>query len=373
MADRREDRDSLYRSAWGRLTPFERERERGRDIPYPLSLHSLAKRLERVGRRQGWLPPSGPVLAAVSGGGDSMALLWLLRTFYAGPVVAAHVNHGIRGAESDEDARFVRQAALGWGVEFREARVDVPGGARKGESLESAARRMRYEALSDLAEECGACGVALGHNREDVAETVLFNLLRGTGVRGSVGMPERRGIFFRPLLSLGREFLRDILRCRGFCWREDRSNEDLRHTRNFLRHSLLPLVEERVNERAVEHLAAFAEEMRAYREDEERRGTELLAAAGVEESGLPAGIARSRLAGLPDSDRVLLIRALARRLGLTALSRVRSLELARLLEGRERFSFAWGGGITVCGDARRVTWARSAAPRPEGGGLCRKS
>lgn len=345
-----------------RLTPEEKRRERGRDIPYSLSLHALARLVFESGMRQGWLPARGTVLAAVSGGGDSLALLWLLRTFYEGPVVAAHVNHGIRGAESDADASFVRQTALGWGVGFREARIDVPGGVRRGESLETAARRMRYEALGGLAADCGACGVALGHNRDDVAETVLFNLLRGTGVRGCVGMPERRGVFFRPLLSLGREFLRDVLRCRGIPWREDRSNEDMKHTRNFLRRSLLPLAAERVNARAVEHLAAFAEEMRAYREEEEERGAELIASAGLEDCVLPLGIGRRHLAGLSATDRVTLIRELARRSGLPVLPRARCRELARLMEGRKDFLFLWGGGVAVQGGPSRVSWGR----QPEG-------
>lgn len=357
--------ESLYRSAWTRLTPEERRRERSRDIPYPLSLHALAGFFERTGLRQGWLPPQGTILAAVSGGGDSLALLWLFRTLYEGPVVAAHVNHGIRGAESDGDAFFVRQMADGWGVGFREARIDVPEGIRRRESLETAARRMRYEALSDLAEECGAVGVALGHNRDDLAETVLFNLFRGTGVRGCVGMPERRGIFFRPLLSLRREFLRDLLCCRGFSWREDQSNEDQGHTRNFLRNSLLPLASDRVNAGAVEHLAAFAEEMRAYREEEEHRGAELIASVGLSDFGLPAGIGRSCLAGLSLSDRAVLIRELARRLFLPVLSRARCRELCRLVEGEKDFLFLWGGNVSVRGDASCVLWTRE----PEKKGL----
>ena len=350
--------ESFYRAALDRLAPGERLRERSRDIPYPLSLHALARFFFETGGRQGWLPVRGTILAAVSGGGDSLALLWLFRALYGGPVLAVHVNHGIRGAESDADASFVRRMAAAWDVGFREVRIDVSRGRVRGESLEAAARRMRYEGLTRAAEDCGAVGIALGHNRDDVAETVLFNLIRGTGVRGCVGMPERRGLFFRPLLSLRREFLRDILRCRGIPWREDSSNEDLRHTRNFLRRSLLPLAVERVNAGAVEHLAAFAEEMHGYREEEERRGAELAESLGVGRFALPVEMGREALAGLSLRDRALLIRELARRLKLPVLSRARCLELARLLGGRKGFRFPWGGDVTVRGGSSLVSWER---------------
>ena len=350
--------ESFYRAALDRLAPGERLRERSRDIPYPLSLHALARFFFETGGRQGWLPVRGTILAAVSGGGDSLALLWLFRVLYGGPVLAVHVNHGIRGAESDADASFVRRMAAAWDVGFREVRINVPRGRVRGESLEAAARRMRYEGLTRAAEDCGAVGIALGHNRDDVAETVLFNLIRGTGVRGCVGMPERRGLFFRPLLSLRRGFLRDILRCRGIPWREDSSNEDLRHTRNFLRRSLLPLAVERVNAGAVEHLAAFAEEMRGYREEEERRGAELAESVGLRRFALPVEMGREALAGLSVRDRALLIRELARRLKLPVLSRARCLELARLLDGRKGFRFFWGGGVTVRGGSSLVSWER---------------
>lgn len=346
-----------------RLTSEERQRERNRNIPYALSLHALTPLFFETGIRQGWLPAQGTILAAVSGGGDSLALLWFFRVLYEGPVVALHVNHCIRGAEAEADAKFVERVASEWGLRFHQMRVDVLGDMQRGESLETAARRMRYEALRQAARDWGACGVALGHNRDDVAETVLFNLIRGAGVRGCVGIPERRGIFFRPLLALRRDFLRDILRCRGISWREDRSNEDLRHTRNFLRRSLLPQAIERINAGAVEHLAAFAEEMREYREQEERYGAALIASAGLEPLVLPVEIGRGYLRGLSVSDRVLLIRELGRRLGLSVLSRGRCRELAGLMEERQAFVFPWGKGVMVRGDKVRV---RLTVPLREG-------
>ena len=184
----------FYRRALARLSPEERDRERGRDIPYEFSLSVLSSFFFETGIRQGWLSSGNPLVVAVSGGSDSMALLWLFRVFYEGGIVAAHFEHGIRGSESMEDALFVKDMAGRWGIETAVRHEDVPRSLEKGESLEAGARRLRYLFFERTAEERGACGVALGHNREDVAETALFHLLRGSGVRGVAGIPERRGI-----------------------------------------------------------------------------------------------------------------------------------------------------------------------------------
>jgi tRNA(Ile)-lysidine synthase len=352
------------------LPPGERERERSRDIPYALSLSALGALFFGTGVRQGWLSgegaPAGPILLAVSGGGDSTALLWLFRTFCEGRLVAAHFEHGIRGEESRQDACFVEETARRWGIEAEIRRGDVPGSLRKGESLEAGARRLRYAFFERAAKKYGAWGVALGHNREDAAETVLFHLLRGSGVRGAAGMPERRGIFFRPLLDCSRDFLRDVLRCRGIEWREDRTNADLGYTRNFIRGKVMPLLESGVNARAAEHLAAFAKDLRFYREEEEERGGALL--KSVEEGFAEEGFAeedgtealwsarRGEVSALRAEERAILFRAVGRRLGIPVLSRARVSELARLAEGRARFEFQWGKGVTVLGDGGRLLW-----------------
>ena len=373
MSREGDPRSDLCRRALGRLTLGERAVERDRRrVPYRLSLHALAGHFLEAGTRQGWLsaPNGAPVLLAVSGGGDSMAMLWLFRALYPGPIVAAHVNHGIRGEEADGDAAFVRRMAGLWGLPFVERRVDVPGERRPGESIEAAARRARHRELLDMAGECGAWGVALGHNRDDLAETVLFNLLRGTGPRGAAGIPERRGPFFRPVLGLRREFLRDILRVRGIVWREDRTNEltetsaGAGYTRNFIRLELLPLIEARINVGAVERLAAFGEEMREYREDEEARGRALVEGALIssDEGGL--ALDRGRVMKLSPFERALLLREAGRRLGLTALSRGRAVELARLMGRPGPFVFQWGGGASVRGEGDAIRWT---APRSVGG------
>jgi tRNA(Ile)-lysidine synthase len=355
---------SFYRRALSRLPPEERERERkkSRDIPYAFSLSALAGFFFETGVRQGWLSGEGalkgPILLAVSGGGDSTALLWLFRTFCEGRLIAAHFEHGIRGEESGQDAFFVEEMARRWGIEAEIRHADVPGSLKKGESLETGARRLRYAFLEQAAEKYGVWGAALGHNKEDAAETVLFHLLRGSGVRGAAGMPERRGIFFRPLLDCSRDFLRGALRCRGIGWREDRTNADLGFTRNFIRRSLMPLIERGVNAKAVEHLAAFAKELRFYREEEEERGDALLRAVEGNEPEVLWSARRGEVSALRAEERAILVRAAGRRLGIPALSRARALGLARLMRGRSGFEFQWGAGVTVIGDRDRLLWIK---------------
>ena len=349
------DAQKLYNRAVNRLSPEERERERNRDIPYALSLHALARYFFETGTRQGWLPPGDkPLLMAVSGGGDSVALLWMFRTLYDGPVIAAHVNHGIRGQNSDTDAAFVKELAEKWNVPFTERKASVPSEREKGESLEAAARRVRHRELVSACDANGAWGIATGHNRDDLAETALFNILRGTGVRGGVGIPERRGPFFRPLIGLRREFLRQLLRVRGIEWREDESNDDKDYTRNFIRLELLPLIKERVNAEATEHIADFANDLIQWRGDEERKGKELLTLALLDENGGGITLKRKTLAQLSPFDTALAFREAGRRLALPSLSRRRLSELCELTKRKRPFTFQWTRGEDVIGRAGMI-------------------
>ena len=233
----------FYNDALSRLTPLEREINL--QLEYKYSLYALAEYFFKLA--DSWPKAQdnkiNKIIIAVSGGGDSVALLWLMRAFYPGEVIAAHVNHCIRGLEADQDERFVKDFAAELNLKFISVKINVPELKLKAESLEEAARRLRYEWLIENANKFDACGIALGHNRDDLAETVLFNILRGTGIRGSVGIPERRGLFFRPLLGLSRDFLREILRARNISWREDSTNQDVNiSSRNFIRLELMPLI-----------------------------------------------------------------------------------------------------------------------------------
>ena len=161
------------------------------------------------------LPSGGTVLCAVSGGADSMCLLaWLLELGpkYGCAVAAAHYNHGLRGAQGDADEAFVRDWCAGHSVPFYAGRGDVASAAKEhGWSIEEAGRNLRYAFLSETAEQIGALRVATAHNRGDNAETVLLNLIRGTGLTGLSGIAPVRGIFVRPLLDTPRQEIEDYL------------------------------------------------------------------------------------------------------------------------------------------------------------------
>ncbi len=317
-----------------------------RNIPYELSDYVLGKYFRETGIRQGWLK-AGSACLAVSGGGDSLAMLWLFKTFWQGEITAIHVNHGIRGDEADGDEEFAGKFASDMGVKFRSVRVNVPSSRMKGESLEASARRIRLNSLIAAAQEMGVKTIMLGHNRDDLAETVLFNILRGTGIRGSVGITEStntQGITFcRPLLGLRREFLREILRVRGLSWREDSTNNDDAYTRNYIRLKLLPMIEASINASAAEHLAQFGEEMRKVREQEDNHSRELLSTCRENERTLNRKVLRS----YSEDDITLVIRDIGRELGLRTLSRRRCSELAGLIRKGGKFEFQWCGNMTV--------------------------
>ena len=178
-----------------------------------------------------------------------------------------HLNHGLRGEEADEDARFVVATAEQLGVPVTVERVDVAEVAgREGGSIEEVARRLRYAFLQRLAERTASDAVATAHTAEDNAETVLHRICRGTGLRGLVGIPPSRPIrqgspvrLIRPLIRLHRDQLRAFLRDRHLPWREDAGNLDPGPTRNCIRLEILPLLAERLNPRIVDALCRLAE------------------------------------------------------------------------------------------------------------------
>ena len=186
------------------------------------------------------------LVVAHSGGGDSTALL-LLVSEWARPrgvaIVSAHVAHGLRGAAGDEDARFCARLAASLSLPFAFRPVDVPSGRKKGESLEAAARRLRYAALLALSHDLEDAPVLTGHTRDDQAETVLLHLERRLG-RGRGGIRARRddGVI-RPLLPFSRAELRQFLEERGVSFREDETNENEGFARNRIRRTVLPEME----------------------------------------------------------------------------------------------------------------------------------
>jgi tRNA(Ile)-lysidine synthase len=196
--------------------------------------------------------PDTRVISALSGGADSVALLVLLHDLHAaGDLVldaAAHLHHGIRGADADADEAFCRALCDRLGVTFISSRIDVPAAAfAEGLSVEVAARRARQVFFDHTRETRGAHAVATAHTENDQAETVLLRLLRGTGGRGLGGIAPRRGYLIRPLLATSREALVAELAARHQDWREDATNTDLANPRNRVRHELIPYLRAHFN------------------------------------------------------------------------------------------------------------------------------
>ncbi len=236
-----------------------------------------------LGRR----PPAErePVVVGVSGGPDSIALLdALCRLAEAGRLavapVVAHLHHGLRGAEADRDAAHVAETARRLGLPCHLGRADVRAEAdRAGLGLEEAGRRARRRFLLETARRAGARRVALGHHADDRVETILFHICRGTGIEGLASLgpraplqPETGIEVVRPLMhpDLGRAEVLAYLRSRGIGWREDASNRTADHTRNRIRHQVLPMLEEAVHpavRKALLRLAHQAEAARAVLED----------------------------------------------------------------------------------------------------------
>jgi tRNA(Ile)-lysidine synthase len=231
-------------------------------------MRALLARVGRTIRQDCRIETGDRVAVAVSGGADSVALAWLLGELAArdrGPVVAGliHLNHQLRGAESDADEAFVRDVAARLDVPAAAAGVDVGARARDAHvSIEVAAREARYEFFETAASSLGATLVATGHTIDDQAETVLLRLLRGAGTRGLSGIRARRDRIIRPLIHCRRADLRTFLRSRGERWREDATNEDVSILRNRIRHELMPVLSGIApgGVRALARLAALAQD-----------------------------------------------------------------------------------------------------------------
>ena len=219
----------------------------------------------RLIRSRQLVAPGDRVLLALSGGADSTALLCLFLEIRPGldlELAVAHLNHGLRGKEADADAEFVRSLAASYHLRFVVEKLP-PSERPTGGNAQARARELRYRFLQRTGDSLGVQRIALGHTRNDQAETVLLRLLTGSGALGLAAIPvSRADRFIRPLLSIEREDLRTYLRSRGVGWREDATNRDLRFARNRVRHELIPWLEKAFNPGIVDVLARTAENLR---------------------------------------------------------------------------------------------------------------
>ncbi|GAB4488395.1 MAG: tRNA lysidine(34) synthetase TilS [Saprospiraceae bacterium] len=205
---------------------------------------NLPEQFESFVRTNRLLPADGSTLLAVSGGVDSVVMAHLFRT--AGfPFGVAHCNFQLRGDESDGDESFVRQLADSWGVPFFVKRFETKTYAEEnGLSIQMAARELRYAWFRDIADEHDFARIATAHNLNDSVETALLNFVRGTGLSGMKGIAPLSGNIVRPLIFAARADIESYATAQNLAWRDDRSNASDDYSRNFLRHRIVPLLEE---------------------------------------------------------------------------------------------------------------------------------
>ena len=209
--------------------------------------HPLHKRVAQVIRSRGLLQPGQKVLIAVSGGADSVAMLSILHAMaptWHLALTVVHCNYGLRGHESEGDARFVSSLCRQWTIPCLVRRLKVARHGRgASSSLQARARDVRYGLFRELAEHLGANRVAIGHTADDQAETVLLRMLRGTGLRGLAAMPYiRNDLYIRPLLDCTRSEVLAYLKSAGLSYRTDSSNLKTIYRRNRVRHELMPVL-----------------------------------------------------------------------------------------------------------------------------------
>ena len=221
-------------------------------------MEKIEREVEKFIRKHGMIGKGDVVIAGVSGGADSVCLLFVLcalQETLGFRVKACHVNHGLRGAEADTDEGYVRRLCMELGVpcRFFHENVELIAAKRK-QSPEEAGRMVRREAFLTMCREDGGTKIATAHHRDDNAETVLLNMARGTGLKGLGGIRPVTGRWIRPLLTLSREQTERYLKDRGISWCEDATNNGDDYTRNRIRHNVLPMLEEQVNRGAAVHL-----------------------------------------------------------------------------------------------------------------------
>lgn len=202
------------------------------------------------------------VLCAVSGGADSVCMLHALSLADGLKVCCAHFEHGIRGEESKNDAQFVSRLCEKWDIPFLMGSGNVPEYARDNRlGIEEAARKLRYEFLESARMTMECDYIATAHNADDNAETMLFNLARGTGAKGLCGIPQIRGNIIRPLLNVSRAEIEEYLRENGIDHVEDSTNSIDEYSRNLIRHRVMPVLAE-INSGFISSMGRTAELLR---------------------------------------------------------------------------------------------------------------
>ncbi len=236
------------------------------------------------------------VLIGLSGGADSVCLLFMLSLMqkeFDLKLYALHVNHGIRGSEADRDEAFCAELCKKTGIPFEAVKADIPALAEKeGLGLEEAGRKFRYALFEKKAEELGFNRIAVAHHMNDRAETVLFQMIRGSKLNGLTGIREKNGRVIRPLLCITREEIEDFLNMNGLDFVTDSTNLSSDYTRNFIRNEILPELE-KLRAHAAEHIAETAEYLGRVSDFMERQADEVFKKAVTKDPLKPGTFALS--------------------------------------------------------------------------------
>ena len=233
----------------------------------------MKKKVLEFIRKNKLVKKGNSVVLGVSGGADSICMLKLLSDLQKRlgiSLYVLHINHMIRGEEADQDAAFVKKICTKFKVPHRVINVDVPALAeREGLSEEEAGRYVRYDEFSKYAYEVSATKIAVAHNSNDNAETVLMNLARGTGIKGLGGIPPKREMedangnvveVIRPILCLSRKEIEDYLKENEIEYRNDSTNDSTDYTRNKIRLEIMPLLEN-INDNAMQNITNASNEL----------------------------------------------------------------------------------------------------------------
>ena len=322
-------------------------------------------------RKKNLLSRGDRVVCALSGGSDSVGLLFVLlqlREEYQLALSALHIHHGLRGEAADRDAAFCRTLCAPHGIPVRIVRKDVRREAlERGLSLEEAGREARRAEFFRILADGEADKIALAHQKNDVAETLLHNLARGTGLSGAASVRAERGGLIRPLLCVTREEIAAYLSDNGIAWVEDETNADLSYTRNRIRMSVLPELVRSVNARSVEHLAEFSGRVGEALGFLERETDAAWKRCARKEELLTEPFLREH----PYLQGELIRRAYGCAAGsLQDFSSVHAEQVRELFSGCEEKRISLPGGVEACRTAGGVAMVRTGGAEPGGEASC---
>ena len=230
----------------------------------------MLRTIENYMKENNMITEGDRIVLGVSGGADSVCLFHVLLQLmpsYDLSLYVVHVNHGIRGEEAEEDEAFVKRLCETAQIPYKVVKADIPAMAtREGLTEEEAGRKVRYDAFYQCLKENKCNKIAIAHNKNDNAETMLFHLFRGSGVKGLTGISPKRDVIIRPLLCVTRQEIEQYLKGNNLKFRTDRTNLTEVYSRNKIRHRILTYAQKEINEKAVEHMANAANQLRILEE-----------------------------------------------------------------------------------------------------------